>query len=175
MKYFFTLLFAILFVTVASAQNDIFIKIVDAAGNQVPGELAGPGRHGYIAATSLGQENINCTDIMGGACAGKPGNFIFNTLEMQPINALKKLLFTADHLSHVEISFRKAGGTQYEYYEVIMQNVLVKNIKDACTATSFNHQVELQAGRVGWTFYNSSGVVVNKFGWDYTTNSQWNF
>jgi type VI protein secretion system component Hcp len=177
MKYLFALLLTGLgFANLSFAQIDVAVKAVDAAGNQIIGETnLGPGRTGYIAVSSFGQENINCTDILGSVCTAKPGHFIFNTIENQPLAGLRKALFTSEHLSYVEITFRRSGGTQYEFYRIRLENVLVKHITDGFVdaGTTVSHQIELQAGRVGWTFFASTGAVVNKFGWNYTQNVEW--
>ncbi|HYF31066.1 MAG TPA: type VI secretion system tube protein Hcp [Chitinophagaceae bacterium] len=175
MKHVFTLLLACIAFVNQSFAQDVVIKLVDAQGNQIMGELAGPGRNGYLAITSIGQENINCTDITGAMCSAKPGHFIFNTLDNKAMNGLRKALFTSEHLSLVEITFRRSGGTQEEYLRIRMENVLVKNLRDAYTDSMLNvvtHQVELQAGKIGW-YHSAMGSVINKFGWNYIQNVEW--
>ena len=105
----------------------------------------------------------------------KPGNFIFNTTEIKPINVLKKALFTSEHLSYAEIFFFKNSADQYVFYKIRLENVLVKHVTDGFNNTTgaFTHQIELQAARIGWTFYSASNTVANKFGWDYVQNAPW--
>lgn len=167
------------FTSVHSQVIEIFVKVIDASGTQINGESADIKHLNEIVTTSFGQENINCSTITGGApCAGKPGHFIFNMGISKSLPLLKKALYNTEHLTSIDIVFRKSGGAPFEFYKIRLENVIVTHITDAADITSsVKNQVEVDAARFGWTFIpqksDGSGDIPVKFGWDITSNIVW--
>ena len=177
---FFLLAFLLFYIGAHAQGYSIFVKIIDANGKQINGEVADKGYENQIAATNFGQENINCTTVTGGApCSGKSGRFIFNMVINKSLPLLKKALFSTEHLTSIDIIFRKPGSsTPFTYYKIRLENVIVTHITDAADLiNSVKNQVELDAARFGWTYiYQSANGGTDtpiKFGWDIISNTEW--
>jgi type VI secretion system secreted protein Hcp len=174
------LIVSLISIVSAHAQvTEIFVKIIDANGTQINGESNDIKHQNEIVTTSFGQENINCSTITGGVpCAGKAGHFIFNMNINKSLPLLKKALYNTEHLLSVDIVFRKAGGTPFEFYKIRLENVIITHITDAADAsTGVKNQVEADAARFGWTYIGQKSDGTSdapiKFGWDVTSNSVW--
>lgn len=182
------LLTAILLAGNSSNAQTIFVKILDANGKLMPGGATEPQHLNEIVAGSFGQENTGCAlssgGTKGGTCGGTAGHFIFNTTLDQSYPLLTQALFTGSVLKSVDIVFRKAGGgatAGAEFYKIHLESVLVSHVTNNEDGTTGNiqMQVELDALKMGWTYYpQTAGGALGtpvKFGWNAETKSTWSF
>lgn len=152
---------------------------MDVSGTQINGESLDSRHPNEIVATSFGQENINCSSISGGSpCSGKPGHFIFNMAINKSLPLLKKALYNTEHLTSIDIVFRKAGTSGFEYYKIHLENVIVTHVTDATEGGAIvSNQIEVDAAKFGWTYIpqkpDGSADTPIKFGWDITSNAAW--
>ncbi len=185
MKRIFTLLSAVLlclaFTNTSNAQ--IFVKILDGAGNLINGGSTDDKHKNEIGATTFGQENTGCAvsntgSAGGGACGGTAGHFIFNMNLNASAPILDQALFLGTHLKSADIVFRK---TTTEYYKIHLESVIVSHVTNSADPTTglITVQVELAADKMGWAYSpqnpdGSLGTPV-KFGWNALTRSAWSF
>ena len=162
MKKIFTLLSAtLLFLSFSNPSNaQIFVKIIDNAGNQINGESIDARHANEINATTFGQENTGCASAAGGgggggggtSCGGTAGHFIFNMNINASVPVLDGHVFFGTHLISADIVFRKSGsGT--EYYKIHLESVVVSHVTNSVDpAGLITIQVELAAEKMGWTY-----------------------
>ena len=184
MKRIFTLLSAtLLLLSFNNASNaQIFVKIIDGAGNQINGESVDARHANEINATTFGQENTGCAGTGGGgggtSCGGTAGHFIFNMNVNASVPVLDGHVFFGTHLRSADIVFRK---NNLEYYKIHLESVIVSHVTNSVDPTGLiTVQVELAADKMGWTYTpqdpktGGPGTPV-KFGWNALTRSAWSF
>lgn len=178
-----TLFIALLFAIPAFAQTTtIFVKIIDANGNQIKGESFDANHRDEIIAVSYGQDNTGCA-IGVGSCGGTLGNFIFNMDGDKSLPFLNQALFTGTPLRSVDIVFRKTFTTSVnpvEYFKVHLETVSIVHVTnslgDAANAPLLS-QVALSAAKAGWTYtaIKANGMPDSpvKWGWDAIQKQSW--
>ena len=152
-----------------SQNTSIFIKLIDATGQQIKGESTMKGFEKNIQATSTssaGKNNsqFNFTMTVSGASA-----------DLKKAMANGQLLPTAEVMALVP----NGGGAPALSYSIKMEQVKVISCTESmgCNAI-MNTTVLLQATRIGWTYYTpnprgGASTVSRKFGWDIATNAEW--
>jgi len=180
---FITLFTALLFAKPALAQTTtIFVKIIDANGNQIKGESFDANHVDEIIAISYGQDNTGCA-VGSGSCGGTLGNFIFNMDGNKSLPFLNQSLFSGTPLRSVDIVFRKIFSTSVnpvEYFKVHLETVSVVHVTNSlgdATNAPLLVQVALSAAKAGWTY---TGIRANgmpdspvKWGWDASQKQPW--
>jgi len=160
-----------------SAQTQLFIKIIGSDGNMIQGEATIKGHENEIEAFSYGQDITNCCgELVGKTTIGK---FIANIQLNKASNILKGILIKGLHLKSVEVTARKSGGSQVDYYKIKMEEVIISQMTEGQPDLTKipQEQVSFNAARIGWTYYpqkndGSPGTPV-KFGWDIKKNIEW--
>jgi type VI protein secretion system component Hcp len=149
-------------------KTDVFIKLTDANGLQIKGESVTKGFEKWIGATNItssGKNNtqLNFTMLISGASAD-----------------LKKTMAYGAYLINGQVSVmvpNPSGGAPLTSYIIKMENILVTTCYEAMGCnTMMNTTVMLQATRIGWTYYTTSGgvqTVSRKFGWDSSIGKEW--
>jgi type VI secretion system Hcp family effector len=177
-----TLFIPLLFAIPAFAQTTtIFVKIIDANGNQIKGESMDANHKDEIIAESYGQDNTGCA-VGVGSCGGTLGNFIFNMNGDKSLPFLNQALFSGTPLRSVDIVFRKASSlpSTIEYFKVHLETVSIVHVTnslgDAANAPLLV-QVALSAAKAGWTYtaLRSNGTPDSpvKWGWDAIPKLPW--
>jgi len=150
-------------------KSDVYIKLIDARGQQIKGEALFKGFEKWISAatiTSGGKNNsqLNFTMNISGASAD-----------------LKRAVNSGELLLNGQVTVTTldgASGRPLTAYTIKMENISVL----ACSETmGCNNQmittVTLKAIRIGWTYYQTDRTgaisVSRKYGWNEDTNSEW--
>lgn len=161
--------------------QDIFIRI-SSPGTTIEGESLVKGHERDINVTSFGQEGSSCDIATGGAgqgnCKVTTSSFAFDMNISTAIIGLRRALYKGTHLAKVEISFNRKGGSLFEYYKIVLADVIVSKITDATNGTTNVNQVQFSASKFFWTYIpqtsaGGSGTPVS-FGWDSQNNIEWN-
>jgi type VI protein secretion system component Hcp len=152
-----------------SQNTSVFIRLNDAAGQQIKGESVTRGFEKYIQATSTGaagknNTQFNFTMTVSGAAA-----------DLKKMMATDQLLSTAEVVAVVP----NGGGAPVVSYTIKMEQVKVLSCSEGMGCNgAMNTTVALQATRIGWTYYTQNpkggaSTVSRKFGWDSSTNAAW--
>ena len=164
-KIIFSLLFLPIF---CCAQNaNVFIKILDAKGQQINGESVTKGFEKWIQATSTGSAaknntTFNFTMPVGGASAD-----------------LKKAMAADEFLMKAEVAaVAPSSYTGLLVYTIKMEQVKVLSCSESMGCNNvMNTTVSLQATRISWTYYTQgrtgATTVSRKFGWDAEKQIEW--
>jgi type VI secretion system Hcp family effector len=177
-----TLFIALLFAIPAFAQTTtIFVKIIDANGNQIKGESMDANHKDEIIAESFGQDNTGCA-VGSGSCGGTLGNFIFNMNGDKSLPLLNQALFSGTQLRSVDIVFRKTFTNSLnpvEYFKVHLETVSIVHVTNSLGESAnapLLSQVALSAAKAGWTYtavrQNGPDSPV-KWGWDAIQKLPW--
>jgi type VI protein secretion system component Hcp len=149
-------------------KTDVYLKLIDASGFQIKGESATKGFERWINVTTItsgGKNNtqLNFTMLVSGASAD-----------------LKKAMANGTTLLNGQVTVtvpNQFGGAPLTSYIIKMENILVTTCYEAMGCNNMtNTTVMLQATRIGWTYYTTSGgvqTVSRKFGWDASTGKEW--
>jgi len=172
------LLFLLLFSASQSfAQTRLFIKVTASDGTIIQGESAVRGHENEIEATSYGQDITNCCgELVGKTTFGK---FIANMALNKASNKLKGILIKGLHLKAVDVTARKAGESQGDFYKIKMEDVTISQMTEGLSDgnTIPQQQISFNASRIGWTYTpsDSKGGLGSpvKFGWDIKKNIEW--
>jgi type VI protein secretion system component Hcp len=149
-------------------KNEVFIRLIDAKGQQIKGESVLKGFENWLGATSLntsGKSNtqLSFTMVVNGASAD-----------------LKRALANGGLLNgQVAVMVANPSGpVPMKSYTIKMENVAVLTCYEAMGCNNaMNTTVTLQITRIGWTYYNpvptGAQTVSRKFGWDAENNREW--
>ena len=179
--YHLLFIFSLFFLSKASAQVDIFIKITNP-NSIIEGESTVKGYEKQIVATSFAHEENNCVNCTsttggGGVSKAKTSNFVFTMNLNKSIIGLKKALYSGDHLDKVVISFVKpnGAGTPTLYYEITLETVFVANITDATSGEPNTNEIQFAAVKYTWKYWQQTGTGTPaqpiQFTWDSSTNT----
>ncbi|HXV39253.1 MAG TPA: type VI secretion system tube protein Hcp [Nitrosopumilaceae archaeon] len=148
------LLFTILFTSSfgnAFAAVDYFLKIDGVEGESTDDKHKGQIE---IESWSWGATQTGTSSTGGGGGAGKVQfqDFHFTKKVDKSSPKLMQAVATGEHLKSVELTVRKAGGTQMDYYIVHLEDVLVSSYSSSGSSgevpmesISFNYQkIEFQ-------------------------------
>jgi type VI protein secretion system component Hcp len=149
-------------------RTDVYIKLTDAGGLQIKGESVTKGFERWIVATAITSSGKNNTQL----------NF---TMTVSGASAdLKKAMANGKPLLNGQVTvtvLNPSGGAPLTSYTIKMENILVTTCYEAMGCNNIiNTTVMLQATRIGWTYYTTSGgtqTVSRKFGWDGEANKEW--
>jgi len=131
----------------AFAASDYFLKI-----DGVEGESTDDKHRGQIEiqSWSWGVSNAGSIASGGGGGAGKASfsDFHFTMPVSKASPKLMQAAATGEHIKSVELTLRKAGGTQMDYYKVHLQDCLVSSYQSSGSSggdlpmeeISFNYQ-----------------------------------
>lgn len=164
--------------TCFSQAQDIFIKITNP---DIEGESTIRGHDKEILALRYAQETMGCEQTStggGGSCKVSSSSFAFDLPISKAVIGLKSALYKGTHIQKVEITFRKPGSQPFEYYKIILGDVLVSKMTDATNGTSNEAQVQFSASKYYWTYTPQTGSgqpgTPISFGWDSKLNVPWN-
>jgi type VI protein secretion system component Hcp len=152
------------------AQNtSIFIKLIDASGQQIKGESIVKGLERYIQPTSTSASGRNNTQ------------FNFSMTVSAASAELKKAMATGQLLPNgtVEAFISSGGGAPVLSYNIKMEELKVLACSESMGCNGItNTTVSLQATRIGWTYYSPNpkggpATISSKFGWDASANREW--
>ncbi len=167
-----TLIFILLLFPIAtfSQKQDVFIKLIDARGQQIKGDAFLKGFERWLQVATISSSGKNNSQL----------NF---TMNISGASAdLKRALANGELLLNGQVtvitlasdgSFRPVTA-----YTIKMENIVVL----ACSETmGCNNQltttVTLKATRIGWTYYQTdktgAAAVSRKYGWDEGINAEW--
>jgi len=149
-------------------KSDVFIKLTDAKGLQIKGDVVLKGFENSLGATSLTTAGKNNTQL----------NF---TMTVNGASAeLKKALANGELLLNGQVSViipNPNAGRPLTSYTIKMERIAVLTCFEAMGCNNaMNTTVTLQVTRIGWTYYdNRTGTqtVSRKFGWDAENNKEW--
>jgi len=111
-----------------SAQFQLFIKVIGSDGNMIQGESTVRGHENEIEASSYGQDITNCcSEQVGKTTIGK---FITNIQLGKASNVLKGILIKGQRIKSIEVTARKSGGNQTDYYKIKMEEVMINQITE---------------------------------------------
>jgi type VI protein secretion system component Hcp len=151
-------------------KSSIFIKLVDARGQQIKGESFEKGFEKWIlssTAHSSGKNNTTFSFMMSisGASAD-----------------LKRAMTNGEFLIDGQVVFTaidpQGSGRLLTTYTIKMENISVLSCEESLGCNGvMNTSVTLQAIRIGWTYYQTgktgAPVVSKKYGWDAGNNREW--
>jgi type VI protein secretion system component Hcp len=165
-----TLFFLVLILPiVAFAQKqDVFIKLTDAKGTSINGDVSMRGFEKNIQALSI-------------ATAGKNNSLLNFTMEITGASAeLKKAMANGELLMNGQVTVTQSGRNSMPstVYIIKMEEIKVRSCSESMGCNSaMTTSVTLQANRIGWTYYQTSrtGIqtVSNKYGYDNETGGSW--
>lgn len=157
---------ALLFPLVSLAQQQqIYIRLTDAAGRSINGTAVARGFESTIEAQTLN-------------AGGKDNRAISFTMNVAGASAdLRKAMMDGSFLSTGLVTVLQPS-TSKPAYTIKMEKIKVSSVSEAAGCNSgLVTTISLQATRIGWTYYqqNRSGasVVSNKYGFDAETGGSW--
>jgi len=150
-------------------KSDVFIKLTNAKGLQIKGDVLLKGFENSLGATSITTAGKNNTQL----------NF---TMTVNGASAeLKKALANGELLLNGQVSVmipNPSAGRPMTSYTIKMEKIAVLTCYEAMGCdNAMNTTVSLQVTRIGWTYYDQSKTgaqtVSRKFGWDAENNKEW--
>ena len=155
------------FLSFAQSQN-IYVKLTDAGGKQINGDVVMKGYEKNMQALSFSQGGKNNTQL----------SF---TMNISGASAdLKKAMASGAFLLNGQITIIKPGGN----IPVITSSIKMEKIRVLACAESMGcnnmmtTSVTLQVTRIGWTYYQTDArgvnTISNKYGYDAETGQAWN-
>lgn len=164
--FFFILLFIPLF-TLAQ-KTEVLIKLIDARGLQIKGDAVLKGYEKWIGATTMNSGGKNNTQL----------SF---TMAVSGASAdLKRAMLNNELLINGQVTVLASNQTTYVpsvSYTIKMEQISVLSCSETMGCNNvMNTTVILQATRIGWTYYTTTGgtqTISRKFGWDTSTGKEW--
>ncbi|MFN8253376.1 MAG: type VI secretion system tube protein Hcp [Ferruginibacter sp.] len=164
------LLALLLPLSLAAQKTDVFLKLIDAGGQQIKGDATPKGYERSIAVISFassGKNNVQLSFTMNpGAAAADLKRAMGNSSFLQ-----------SGVLTVTQIN--PGGGMPLVSYTIKMENIRVNSCAEAlgCNGVITTTTV-LTATRIGWTYYQTdlkSGAqsVSRKYGYDGDTGREW--
>lgn len=151
----------------AAQKQDVFIRLADANGVQIKGD-----------ATLKGFEN--CMQALTTNSGGKNNTQLSFTMNVSGASAdLKKAMNGGEFLSSGLVTVTQpAAGRPSIAYTIKMEKIKVTSCNESMGCNNvMTTAVTLQAGRIGWTYYqtNATGAqtVSNKYGYDAEAGGPW--
>jgi type VI protein secretion system component Hcp len=161
------------------AQNvTVFVRALDNNNALIQGESTDASHSNEIVATTFGQTSALCTPSQ--SCGVASGNFILNIAISKAVNPLKRSMYLNQPLNSVDVVFRKASATPFEYYKIHMENVTVTSVSESESAGENNlFQIYLDPQKFQWSYIpqlnsGQAGTPI-KFGWNKLTNTEYVF
>jgi type VI protein secretion system component Hcp len=166
-KLIFTLL--MLPILVGAQKQNVYIKLVDAKGTMLKGDVLTKGFENYLNALTLGTTGSNNSIV----------NFTMNITGASA--DLKKAITNKEYLMSGQITATQIGsnGIPITVYTIAMEKIKVQSCNENLGCNSeMTTSVSLQPVRIGWTYYQNSiksGIktVSNKYGFDAETGGAW--
>lgn len=165
------ILLALLFPFVLTAQKtDVYLKLIDAAGQQIKGDATAKGHERSIGVLSF-------------ASSGKNNTQLSFTMNISGASAdLKRAMGNNSFLQSGVLTVTQpnpAGGMPLIAYTIKMENIRVNSCAEAmgCNGVMTTTTV-LTATRIGWTYYQTDlktggQTVSRKYGFDSSTGGEW--
>ena len=165
-----TLLFMLLLIPAISlAQNNqVFIKLTNADGKQITGDVVTRGFEGQVSALTISSSGKNNSQFIFTMPVGSAGGSLKNNMTSgQLLSSVFVFVATGD-----------AMGRLVPVYTITMEQVRVVSCSETMGCNSqLSTGVVLQATRIGWTYYQQDrrgmSTVSQKTGWDSTTGQTW--
>lgn len=168
MRHLFLLLFMIP-VFGFSQTSFVYVKLTDAKGNPINGDATTRGFEKAIQALSTassGKNNVQFSFTMPVTGAGA---------------LLKSAMASGEQLLNGTVyvmATNRMTGTLQTTYTITMEKIRVNACAESMGCNSvMTTSVTLQAGRIGWTYYQTdrSGAVSvsQKYGWNADTGQPW--
>ncbi len=166
-----TLIFFLLLIPVISFSQTsyVFIKITDAKGNIIPGNVTTRGYERTITGLTTASSGKNNTQF----------NF---TMPVTGAGAnLKSAMANGEQLLNAMVYVLapnpSTGALQYSYI-ITMENIRVVSCAESMGCNNITSTaVSLVASRIGWTYYTTdrtgNAVVSQKYGFDAETGGSW--
>jgi len=168
-KFFAVFIFLSFALATAAQKPDVYLKLTDAGGQLIKGDVVTKGFEKWMAATTItsgGKNNtqLNFTMAISGASAD-----------------LKKALANGELLLTGQVSVlapNPSGGSPVLSFTIKMERIAVSTCYEAMGCNNImNTTVTLQATRIGYTYYDKTKTgtqaVSRKFGWDAESNIEW--
>jgi type VI protein secretion system component Hcp len=154
---------------VIAQKNDVFVRLTDARGQQIRGDVVLKGFENCLGATSMSSSGKSSTQL----------NFTMNVTGASA--DLKRAMTNGEFLLNGQVIVtapNPSGGRPLTSYSIKMENIAVVSCYEAIGCNNaMNTTVMLQVTRIGWTYYNTTStgaqVVSRKFGWDVEKNMEW--
>jgi type VI protein secretion system component Hcp len=167
MRNFIWLLLLLPFTSVAQ-KTDVYIKLTDATGQQIKGDVITKGFERNIGALSFASSGKNNTQLsftmsIGGAAAD-----------------LKRAVASGSLLLNGVLTVVQSNGSGMPIvsYTIKMENIKVNSCAEAMGCNNvLTTTTVLTATRIGWTYYqtspNGAQTVSRKYGFDSDTGREW--
>lgn len=175
------IIISVIFVLITSnvRSQEIFIKIINP---NIEGESMGRLHENEIQALRYAQEATSCgisnAGTGGGVCKITTSSFAFDLNMDKAVIGLRSAMYKNTHIEKVVITFRKPGTSPFEYYKIILANVVISKLTDATNGTSNQFQVQFSAEKYFWISIpqnrNGGAGTPISFGWDSVNNKEWN-
>lgn len=168
MRTLIFLLFTIL-TSVCFGQNEqVFLKLRNAQGKMITGDVTVKGFEKAIRALTLSSSGDHNTEL------------IFTMPITGASGLLKSLLDSREELLDGTVSVMTTdsqNGTLQQKYTIKLEKISLIACTDSKGSGGSVTNVVLKATRIGWTYYTTdhSGrtVVSQKYGWDASTGQSW--
>lgn len=155
--------------TLAAQKTDVYLKLTDAAGQQIRGEAFAKGYERSIAVLSFNS-------------GGKNNSQLTFTMSISGASAdLKRAMGNGSLLTNGQLTVTQPnpnGGLPVIAYTIKMEAIKVNSCSESmgCNNVLTTNTV-LTATRIGWTYYqtspNGSQTVSRKYGFDSATGGEW--
>ena len=164
-----TLILIILLLPIAAlSQSDVYLKLTDASGQPVKGDVTTKGYEKSIRVLSFNNGGKNNTQL---------------TFSMSITGAsadLKKAMSTGTLLPAGMLTVTQPGpGVPLIQYTIKMENIRVSNCAESrgCNGVMTTSAI-ITATRIGWTYYQSDPnkgtlTVSRKYGFDMDSGKEW--
>ncbi|WP_017347166.1 Hcp family type VI secretion system effector [Pantoea sp. A4] len=156
---------------------DMYLKV-----DGVTGESTDSNHTGWIDISSFswGATQPNNTTTGGGGGAGKVkfDDLSVNAKIDKATTAMLKKCATGAHISEIQVSICKAGGTQVEYTRITLTDVLISNVhySGAAADDTVGITYAFQAAKVKQQYWeqSTSGTkgAESSAGWNIKTNTE---
>jgi len=151
----------------AAQKTNTYIKLTDASGQQIKGDVAVKGFE-------------RCIGILSFSSAGKNNaQLSFNINVSAAAADLKRAMSTGELLPNGTLTVTQPGaGAPIIQYTIKMENIRVNSCSESMGCNGvMNTITNITATRIGWTYYQQDATgrssVSRKYGYDNDSGKEW--
>jgi type VI secretion system Hcp family effector len=148
---------AVVFSQIASAQYNIYMKLVSNTLGQIQGESTDKNYTGDVNVYSVGQNITGCATFSGGTgtpCAANLGDFTIQKNLDKTSPVLAQIMNTGGSLATIDLYYTKnSASTELQFYSIHLTNAFITKISEvASTSDAIQQQVSFAATTATWRY-----------------------
>ncbi len=167
-----------LFYNSSFSQIYLFIKALDNNGVLLNGGSTQSGHLNQIDGLSFSQGATNACS--GSTCVAQGSDFTFMMVLNPAAVGFRQMLLKGLHLQSVDVTYQKPGtsGT-IDFYKMHMENVIITAYQESGSNETPVVSVSINPARQAWQFTatktDGTAGTKTKGGWDFGTNTEYNY